>query len=263
VVDVRIGQRVFRRFSRDSKLKLRNDMRRDIISIDYVTGRNTNDTKIDDVLGHKERLRLVRIDDAIRISLGCTQAEIYITSAALIDLAPLQEVMTTSPSFSKNPRDAEDLEPFQDARPRLRPSFIQRPPDAEDLEDALNQGRKSDLEFETARNSLRAVKTRKHSLFVALRWVFNGATPDEIDILYESLGNLAQQSEESKDPAKSPSPMSIANSQSPIDLMKAQGDPMLELLIYRSILVAIHSLTSLDNSDILDSGIGDQIVPFL
>ena len=49
----------------------------------------------------------------------------------------------------------------------------------------------------------------------------------------------------------------------PIDLMKEQDDPILELMIYRTNLVAIYLLTSLDDSEILERGIGNRVVAFL
>ena len=48
-----------------------------------------------------------------------------------------------------------------------------------------------------------------------------------------------------------------------IDLMKEQDDPILELMIYRTNLVAIYLLTSLDYSEILERGIGNRVVAFL
>ena len=49
----------------------------------------------------------------------------------------------------------------------------------------------------------------------------------------------------------------------PIDLMKEQDDPILELMIYRTNLEAIYLLTSLDDSEILERGIGNRVVAFL
>jgi len=49
----------------------------------------------------------------------------------------------------------------------------------------------------------------------------------------------------------------------PIALMMKQDCQVTELLIYQTVLLATICLTSLDNSEVFERGIGRHIVPFL
>ena len=46
-------------------------------------------------------------------------------------------------------------------------------------------------------------------------------------------------------------------------ILKTSPDPTRQLIIYRTVLLSLLLITAMDNSDIIDTGIGDKIVPFL
>jgi hypothetical protein len=231
-VDVRVGQKGFRRLPQHWKGHFRDELRREVGDIDY------------------------RIDSSgIDITKHCALAEMYIRSAALIDLAPFQKLLVR--------RQANE-------------------------EHSQTPVIKSKLGFETAGDLLVAIHTWAEAEDVSPKetprpfgQVFPRMTAGDLNLVYQSLSKLASQFDESIDPTQSSiSPSVIDPIESvteqhesikstwkgkygPIDFMMKQQNPMQELLIYRAVLVALHCLIVLDNSDILESGIGKQIVPFL
>jgi hypothetical protein len=88
----------------------------------------------------------------------------------------------------------------------------------------------------------------------------------ELKVLIDSLLHLASKGDQ--DAAVVESLHENTNIKQPIDIMSKENVPEIkdegsELLVYRAVLLSTLCLTALDNSDILDQGIGSQVVPFL
>jgi hypothetical protein len=207
----------------------------------------------------------------------------YIRSAALIDLEPFRELLVRRQAD-------EELEHSQIQVIKSEPGFEA----AGDLLVAIHKWEISHLPalLPGAKDVIPKETPRIFSQ------VFQRMTAGDLNIVYQSLSTLASQFDENIDLAKNPiSPpvtdpiesMDLAKSpisppaidpiepvmeqhdsikskkeqHDPIELMMEQQDPLRELLIYRAVLAAVYYLTVLDNSDILELGIGKQVVPFL
>lgn len=96
---------------------------------------------------------------------------------------------------------------------------------------------------------------------------FEDCWPAEADVLIKSLFDLA--SVASLDGSENDSgrgddvDKASSGDFDPISFLIKQADTMTELLIYRVVLLAMSCFTALDNSLVIESGIGSQIVPFL
>jgi len=185
---------------------------------------------------------MTRIDKVINDveTARCTQVEVYIRAATLMLLEPLEEFIM------------KELH---------KPSGV--------LPDPATKSKIGS----TPRNILRLLNVidvkegepllQLYDLFLGL---FSDCWAAEVDCLIQSLSALAstiglegtQTEAESGDDLKNRS-----DNFDSISFIMKQEDPMHELLIYRTVLLAIICLTALDNSAIIESGIGNQIVPFL
>jgi hypothetical protein len=235
-VDVRVAQREFRRLPQKLKIQFRDEIRNEINQTDHATHNLIDQTRY--TSGYIRAARHFESDG----SPQCANVEIYIKSAALMDLEPFEGIM------------------------------MMRQQDTLDWDHSLSRARKSKPEFETAENVLRAINTWKIShcqdpsvgdsvpaeVGKLFGKVFGGTKAKEIKSLYGSLCKLASQFEGTENTR-----LDLGNFDTPIDFMTDQDDPENELFIYRAILVSVHCLIVIDNSDILESGIGNQVVPFL
>jgi hypothetical protein len=169
-------------------------------------------------------------------SSQCIMIEIYIRAATLMTLEPFEESMT-----KELYKVASSRRPDSDTKSKIGV---------------------------TPRNILRLLKEiniKEGQTLIQLYDLFLGWF--NVYVLIKSLFTLASTipveatrsaTKGDFDPIKNPNGGFL-----PIDLMMESNDAMRELLIYRAVLFSIVCLTSLDNSDVLKSDIGNQIVPFL
>jgi hypothetical protein len=245
-VDILVGQKEFRRRPQHLKTLFRDEICKEI-------------DNIDDKIHTSETGQGFKRDTTPQ----CARAEMYIRSAALIYLEPFRKLLVRRQAY-------EEFEHSQ---------IIKSEPGFEAAGDLLIAIHRWDISHPPHRLS-EAEDVFPEERRRIFGQVFQRMIAGDLNIVYQSLSNLASQFDESIDLAQSPisppaiDPIEFVSEQQdsikskegqhhPVELMMEQDDLMRELLIYRAVLAAIHSLTVLDNSDILELGTGKQIVPFL